>query len=479
MICNFAIENNMIVMSTQFQHKTIHKGTWISPELTTVNQVDNILINANKKKTVQDIRTLRGLNCDSDHLLVKTIIKQRLITMPRRNIENRKKWNLGNIKNPLKLRQYRQKIHEKLPQKMEQADVNHEWESIKSVLLELAEETIKTREKYIRNEWWDEECRAAISRKNITRKKYLHKTRANQEQYMQARKEASKICKEKKNQWLNNRIKQVEEAHKQNETRKFFKDIRIFQNNSSPAIFTCKGENGILKTDKQEVLDRWKQYFADLMKTDRKIGNQAQEEGTSEKKIEVEPPTYKEVSDIIKKLKENKAPGTDNIPAELIKCGGYILKHRMYKLILLIWNKEQSPTEWLQGIICPIYKKGEQTIHSNYRPIMLLDIPYTIFTIILNNRLPEIVESKLSDVQSGFRPNRSTLDNIFIVRQTCEKCYKYNINLHNIFVDYIQAFDSVNRNKVIDSLNQYDIRSKLKKLIVFLGETSPLCYDKE
>jgi hypothetical protein len=114
MICNFAIENNMTVMSTQFQHKTIHKGTWISPELTTVNQIDHILINTNKRKTVQDVRSLWGLNCDSDYFLVKTIIKQWLITMPRRNIENRKKWDLDNIKNPLKLRHYRQKILEKL-----------------------------------------------------------------------------------------------------------------------------------------------------------------------------------------------------------------------------------------------------------------------------------------------------------------------------------------------------------------------------
>ena len=59
--------------------------------------------------------------------------------------------------------------------------------------------------------------------KNIIRKKCLQKrTTANQEQYIQVRKEANKICKEKKKQWLNNRIKQVEEAHKQNETRNFF-----------------------------------------------------------------------------------------------------------------------------------------------------------------------------------------------------------------------------------------------------------------
>jgi hypothetical protein len=115
---------------------------------------------------------------------------------------------------------------------------------------------------------------------------------------MQVRKEANTICKEKKKQWLNNRIKQVEEAHKRNETRNFFKDIQTFQNDSSPPIFTCKDE-----TDKQEVLDRWKQYFADLMKTDKNTENQTQEERTSEIEIEIEPPTYKEVGYITKKTK--------------------------------------------------------------------------------------------------------------------------------------------------------------------------------
>jgi hypothetical protein len=207
---------------------------------------------------------------------------------------------LDNVRNPLKLRQYRKKSHDKLLQKIEQVDVNHECENIKSVMLESTEETIETRGKHIRNERWDEECKAAISRKNNRRKRCLQKrTRANQEQYTQARKEANKICEEKKKQCLNNRIQQVEEAHKQNETRKFFKDIRTFQNDRSPPIFTCKDENDILKTDKQEVLNRRRQYFAD-MKIDKKIKNQVQEEHTPENEIEIEPPTYKEVSDIIK-----------------------------------------------------------------------------------------------------------------------------------------------------------------------------------
>ena len=147
----------------------------------------------------------------------------------------------------------------------------------------------------------------------------------------------------------------------------------------------------------------------------------------------------------------------------------------MYNLILLIWNKEQLPKEWLQGIIYPIHKKGERTICSNYRPITLLNIAYKIFAIILNNRLSRIVETKLSDAQSGFRPNRSTVDNIFTVRQTFEKCYEYSIDLHNMFVDYTQAFDSVNRYKILECLLQHKIPAKLQKLITLtLTETNAI-----
>ena len=53
-------------------------------------------------------------------------------------------------------------------------------------------------------------------------------------------------------------------------------------------------------------MDRWKQYFADLMKNDKKIENQVQEEHTSENEIEIELPTYKEVSDTIKNCKRTK-----------------------------------------------------------------------------------------------------------------------------------------------------------------------------
>jgi hypothetical protein len=37
---------------------------------------------------------------------------------------------------------------------------------------------------------------------------------------------------------------------------------------------------------------------------------------------------------------------------------------------------------------------------------------------------------------------------LFTIRQTQEKAYEYNIHLHNLYLDFKQAFDSVNRDNV-------------------------------
>jgi len=76
-----------------------------------------------------------------------------------------------------------------------------------------------------------------------------------------------------------------------------------------------------------------------------------------------------------------------------------------------------------------------------------------------------MVESKLEDCQMGFRPNRSTIDKIFTVRQIIEKCHELSIELYIVFIDYTEAFDSIFRDKIIKCLNKYEIPSKLIKLI--------------
>jgi hypothetical protein len=70
------------------------------------------------------------------------------------------------------------------------------------------------------------------------------------------------------------------------------------------------------------------------------------------------------------------------------------------------------------------------------------------------------MEGKFGEYQMGFRPNRSTVDNVFILRQMYERCYEYNIELHNTFIDFNRAFDSINRSTVIKVLKEMQIPKK-------------------
>jgi hypothetical protein len=59
--------------------------------------------------------------------------------------------------------------------------------------------------------------------------------------------------------------------------------------------------------------------------------------------------------------------------------------------------------------------------------------------------LKEYLEDILGEYQCGFRPQRETMDQIFVARQILEKFYMHDIDLHLLFIDFKNAFDSINQ----------------------------------
>jgi len=132
-------------------------------------------------------------------------------------------------------------------------------------------------------------------------------------------------------------------------------------------------------------------------------------------------PSLVKVEIALGKLKRYKSPGTDHIPAELIKAGGETLCSEIHKLICCIWNKEELPQQWKESIIISIYKKGGKTDCNNYRGISILSTACKTLTNIFLARLTPYVNKITGDHQCGFRRNRSTMDQIFYIRQILEK----------------------------------------------------------
>jgi hypothetical protein len=134
-VCDYAIANNMKIVGTYYQHKRIHRGTWISTEGNKLDQIDHVIIDAKKKGVVEDVRTMRSLNCDSDHFLVQTIIKQTLIRTQIKVVKQAK-WNQSNLQDPAKLKQYSTCLCNKLIGKEAQQDIEEEWTHVKKTIIE-------------------------------------------------------------------------------------------------------------------------------------------------------------------------------------------------------------------------------------------------------------------------------------------------------------------------------------------------------
>jgi len=187
-------------MSTNFQHKRIHKITWLSPDQNTASQIiDHIIINANKRGVIEDVRSMRGPNIDSDHFLVKAVIKQKLSVIYKKKIKPVLKWNKINLQNPSELEENWSLLHNKLTNPAPKQEINDEWEQIKTAIVDGARDVTQTQSKPPRNEWWDEECKKIIQEKIEARKKWLQlKTRISWNTYTERRKQENKICTQKK-----------------------------------------------------------------------------------------------------------------------------------------------------------------------------------------------------------------------------------------------------------------------------------------
>ncbi|KAL4084379.1 hypothetical protein QTP88_028202 [Uroleucon formosanum] len=64
-------------------------------------------------------------------------------------------------------------------------------------------------------------------------------------------------------------------------------------------------------------------------------------------------------------------------------------------------------------------------------------------------------EEIIGDYQASFRQNRSTIDQIFILRQVLHKTWEYDKSVHMVFIDYKKAYDSIHRVSLMKTLEEF------------------------
>ncbi|CAH8471399.1 unnamed protein product [Schistosoma rodhaini] len=471
---NLCAFNKLVIGGTIFPHKNIHKATWISPDHTTQNQIDHVCINKKFRRTMEDVRTRRGADIASDHHLLVAKMKLKLKkhwTMARTTSQ---KFNTAFLRDADKLNEFNialsnrfEAFHDLL--NGEGTTIESSWKGIKEAIVSTCQEVLGQK-KHHHKEWITvgtlDKIEARRNKKvaiNISRTR-AEKAKA-QAEYTEANKQVKRSIRTDKRKYVEDLAMTAEKAAREGNMRQLYDTTKKLAGNYRQPERPVKNKEGKVINDIEEQRNRWVEHFKELLNRPAPLNPPNIEAAPTDLPIDIGPPTIEEISMAIRQIKSGKAAGPDNIPAEALKANVTATAKILHILFGKIWDEEHVPTDWKEGLLIKIPKKGDLSKCDNYRGITLLSIPGKVFNRVLLNRMKDSVDAQLRDQQAGFRKDRSCTDQIATLRIIVEQSIEWNSSLYINFIDYEKAFDSVDRTTLWKLLRHYGVPEKIVNII--------------
>ena len=187
--------------------------------------------------------------------------------------------------------------------------------------------------------------------------------------------------------------------------------------------------------------------------------------------------TLDELSNIVKKSKNNKSPGPDGYSNEFYKVFWPTIKILLMKLLNSYRNKNIVNPAQLEGIITCIPKGGKvRNILKNWRPITLLNSVYKFFSGIIANRIKNILPTIKHTDQKGFVNGRFIGENSRLLYDIIDECNKKGTDGLIMSIDFEKAFDSISWLFISKSLKYFNFGKQTINWIKSLqiGSTSKI-----
>lgn len=233
---------------------------------------------------------------------------------------------------------------------------------------------------------------------------------------------------------------------------------------SKNAIMPIINNNGASTYDKKKVANICNDYFIDVgIDMYRKIPKPITEcnlKSNSLSSLYLKPVDSNEIINHINNLKNGAAPGMDNIGVKLIKNNHIYLTTPLVHIINLILSKGEVPEQFKISLVTPIFKSGDKSNISNYRPISVINNFSKIFEKCLKDRLLNFfqVHKIISKNQYGFVHGSGTSDALYeLTKQITEKL-ENNEKCVTVFLDLAKAFDTVPHDRLLDVLSRNGVR---------------------
>ena len=173
--------------------------------------------------------------------------------------------------------------------------------------------------------------------------------------------------------------------------------------------------------------------------------------------IDTGPFTPQEIRTVIAKLKTNRAPGPDGITQEMYSWLEADAAETLAPILFELVIRPDLPEEFAQARVVAIYKKGDYSLASNYRPISLLNTCFKIVASVIKHRITPHCEPHLTPTQYGFRQHRGTSEALHIARRIIERSEQFPVPAHLLFLDWEKAFDRIDKHRMFEALKRFGL----------------------
>ena len=187
-----------------------------------------------------------------------------------------------------------------------------------------------------------------------------------------------------------------------------------------------------------------------------------------------DPYTIEELNAVKKGLKKGKATGLDMYPAEIFSEEGQV-DNELLPILNEIKTSLKPPSQWNKvGITCLYKNKGSRKDLKNYRGIFLTSVISKIHERLIMGRMKQTITENMSKLQAGGTQNRSTYDQIFLLRSFISHAKYIGKPLYLTLYDFKQCFDNLWLDDAILSLWKLGVNTDLLTMIYKLNEKSTI-----
>lgn len=330
-----------------------------------------------RRKDTRDVyitHAMRGADCWTDHRMIISKLQVTVRPPVRLRKAGKKRLDCARLEEAEAQNSLRRSIAGKLQDidspLSPDGSVDDNWTCLSSKLYEAAAESIGYRRKR-HQDWFDENSESIQTMLDTMHK--AHNAVLNnptswrlKQHWKTARKEVQLILRKLKNDWWTGKAREIEEFAVKNDMHNFYNAVKSVHGPKNSSLSPVKSADGsTLIKDQKQVVDRWAEHFQALLNQPATPDLAVLEELPCYPTIEELdlPPTFSEVLVAVRSLKNNKTPGPDGIPAEILKHGGYLCTRAVFNLITDVWAHETVPQQWRDANVVTIYKgKGEKSV---------------------------------------------------------------------------------------------------------------------